>query len=126
MKTKTAQTRTAKPKPRRVSEGEEMFALQVLVAHLPEPEREFRFHATRRWRADFAFPERMLLVEIEGGVFSFGRHSRGSGFEKDAEKYNAAALLGYRVLRFTTGMVKDGSAIETLRQVLANDTKNEQ
>lgn len=121
MKTKTAQTRTAKPKPRRVSEGEEMFALQVLAACLPEPEREFRFHATRRWRADFAFPERMLLVEIDGSVWARGRHNTGAGYTKDCEKLNAAALLGYRVLRFTTGMVKDGSAIETLRQVLADE-----
>jgi very-short-patch-repair endonuclease len=67
--------------------------------------REFRFHNERRWRFDFCDPEKKLAIEIEGGVFSGGRHTRGTGFEKDCEKHNAAALLGYRVFKITTNMI---------------------
>jgi len=62
---------------------------------------EFRFHGERKWRADFAIPSRMILIEIEGGIWSGGRHTRGGGFAGDMEKYNAAAVLGYRLLRYT-------------------------
>ena len=61
---------------------------------------EFKFHPERKWKADFAIPSRMLLIEIDGGAFSAGRHTRGMGFINDMEKLNAAACLGYRVLRF--------------------------
>ncbi len=61
---------------------------------------EFRFHPTRKWRADFAIPSIRLLIEIDGGIWSGGRHTRGGGFIGDMEKLNAAACLGYRVLRF--------------------------
>ena len=78
------------------------------------PEREYRFKPPRRYRADFAFPERKLLVEIEGGVYSNGRHVRGKGYSQDCEKYNLAVIDGWDVLRFTSEMVDDGSALTTL------------
>ena len=49
-----------------------------------------------------------------------GRHTRGSGFAKDCENYNLAALDGWSVYRFTTGMVKDGSAQNFMKQVFQN------
>ncbi len=66
---------------------------------------EFRFHPTRKWRFDFAWPEHKVAMEIEGAVWVRGRHTRGSGFVKDMEKYNAAASLGWRVFRFTPQQV---------------------
>ncbi len=68
---------------------------------IPEAETEFHFHPVRKWRFDFAWPEQKVALEVEGGVFIQGRHSRGSGMKKDMEKYNAAALLGWRVFRVT-------------------------
>jgi very-short-patch-repair endonuclease len=65
----------------------------------PELEREFRFHPTRRWRADFAHPPSHTLIEIEGGIYVNGRHNRGAGFAADLEKYLEAALAGWRVVR---------------------------
>ena len=59
-------------------------------------------------------------MEVEGGTWSWGRHVRPDGFERDAEKYNAAALAGWRVLRFTGKMVEDGRALATLRQALGS------
>lgn len=103
------------------SEGEETLWLHLRAAKLPMPEREFRFAPPRRWRADFAYPDRMLLIEVEGSTWNNGRHTRGSGFAKDALKYNAAALLGYRVLRFTTDQVRDGTALDTIENALDDD-----
>jgi very-short-patch-repair endonuclease len=63
---------------------------------------------------------RPLLVEVDGGSWlPKGRHTTGSGFEKDAEKLNAAAELGYRVLRFTPRMVEDGSALAQIQRILS-------
>src|SRR5256885_16223115 len=64
-------------------------------------EREVRFHPSRKWRADFLWPTPPLIVEVEGGSFVSGRHTRGTSFEADCEKYAEAAILGYRVLRVT-------------------------
>ncbi len=61
---------------------------------------EHRFYGPRRWRFDFANPDKKLAVEIEGGIFSRGRHTRGAGYLKDLEKYNRAAILGWAVLRY--------------------------
>lgn len=69
------------------------------------PVREYKFHATRNWRFDFAWPEARVAVEIEGGVWKGGRHTRGAGFIGDCEKYNAAVLDGWRVFRLTGEMI---------------------
>lgn len=71
----------------------------------PELSTEYRFHQARKWRFDFAhFPSR-VAVEIEGGIWSGGRHTRGYGFENDAEKYLSATLLGWVVFRLTGRMI---------------------
>lgn len=97
---------------------EDALAFQIRALRLPEPVREYRFHTARRWRADFAWPELGLLVEVEGGTWAGGRHTRGDGFEKDAEKYNAAALDGWTVLRFTSHMIKSGKAIQIIERAM--------
>ena len=83
-------------------------------------EREYRFAPPRRWRADFWVRTFGIdvLVEIDGGAFIGGRHSRGAGVEADAEKQSAAAILGYRVIRCTPAQVDDGRALEWIRQAL--------
>jgi hypothetical protein len=69
-------------------------------AFMPEPVREYEFHPDRKWRFDFAWPDRKVAAECEGATWSRGRHTRGAGFQADCEKYNAAAVMGWRVLRF--------------------------
>jgi very-short-patch-repair endonuclease len=101
-----------------MSAGEETLAFHIRAAKLPAPEREHRFAPPRRWRFDFAWPAKLLAMEVEGAVWTGGRHSRGSGFEADAEKYNEALLRGWRVLRVSTGMVKDGRALAWLEKAL--------
>ena len=103
--------------PRPLSEGEETFARDCLLYGLT-PEREYRF-SDRMWRFDFAFPAVKLAVEVEGGTeFGKSRHSAGAGFENDCRKYNHAASCGWRVLRFTTKMVKMSEAIRITRQAI--------
>jgi hypothetical protein len=75
---------------------------------LPQPEAEYRFHPVRRWLFDFAWPAHgKVALEVEGGTWlqGGGRHNRAAGYAKDCEKYNSAALLGWRVFRATPEMV---------------------
>ena len=78
-----------------------MFQRVCVAAGLPEPEPEYRFAHPRRWRFDFAWPAHLIALEVEGGVWTNGRHTRGSGFVGDMAKYNHAAILGWKVLRVT-------------------------
>lgn len=97
---------------------EKRFLARLSGAGLPAPEREYRFHPGRNWRADFAWPAQRVLVEIEGGTHTGGRHVRGYGFEKDAVKYNQAALDGWTLLRFTGRQSRSAYAIECVRAAL--------
>ena len=92
-----------------MSAAEETLALALAVSPLPHYEREYRFHASRRWRLDFAWPAEKLAVEIEGR----GRHQTFVGFRNDCEKYNAALQLGWRVLRFPAADVKPSKSRKT-------------
>ena len=106
----------------------EQLALNQIRAHkLPIPVTEYRFCPQRRWRADFLYLEQKILIEIEGAHWTSGRHTRGSGFDKDCEKYNTAALMGYKVLRVTSTHLKNGQFIEWLKLALnVRSTENEQ
>lgn len=100
------------------SAPEAEFALHCR-AHKLNPVPEFKFHPVRKWRADFAFPAHMILIEIEGGVWmGKSRHTSGVGYSADCEKYSHAALLGYRVFRFTPAMVKSGEAVQMVMEAL--------
>jgi len=77
---------------------------------LPEPVGEYRFSFPRKWRFDWAWPDRKVAVEIEGGAWIAGRHSRGAGFLSDMEKYNTAVSLGWKLFRFTPAQLRSGEA----------------
>ena len=101
----------------RESPAEVLFAIHCREKGL-RFEREVAFHPKRKWRVDFLFPRYMLAVEIEGGTWSNGRHTRGKGFAADIAKYNALTKMGYRLLRYTTEMVLDGTAIADVLEAL--------
>jgi very-short-patch-repair endonuclease len=73
----------------------------------PDLRREYRFHPARKWRADYCHLPTKTIIELEGGIYNGGRHTQAAGFRGDCEKYNAAAMLGYTVLRLATGQVDD-------------------
>lgn len=97
---------------------EDAFAIQIRACRLPEPRREFKFHPLRKFRFDFAWPEKMLAVEVQGGHWSGGRHTRGAGFNADCEKGALALIAGYRVLHITSTHIKNGLAIRWLEAAL--------
>ena len=111
---------TKLPKP--LSAGEEALALHLRAEGIPF-EREYIFHPRRRWRFDFYVKKgnQGIAIEIEGGYG--GRHQRMSGFIADTYKYNAAAKMGILVLRFTTAMAIDGTAISDVLEMLGTDPR---
>jgi len=73
------------------------------------------------WRFDLADPYGMLAVEIDGGTWVQGRHTRGAGYESDCRKINAATAMGWRVWRFTTAMASDPDAVEQIMAACATE-----
>ena len=114
----------ASGKRRRMSPTEEL-EFQMKSAGVPAWTSEHRFHDTRRWRLDYAWPDRLLAVEVHGGTWTGGRHTRGGGFTRDREKMNEAALLGWRVLEVTTDHVRSGQALSWVEQAIGQDGENE-
>lgn len=103
--------------------------VQMRAADLPPFEEEHKFHPLRRWRLDYAWPELRLAVEVEGAVhgqrcgkcgktLAGGGHTRGAGFVKDCEKYNAAAVLGWTVLRVHRDSIDDGTALNDIEAAI--------
>jgi hypothetical protein len=88
--------------------------------NLPEPVAEYKFHPKRKWRFDFAwdFGVVKVAVEVEGGIWSYGGHVRGSGWMRDAEKYNAGTRMGWEIYRFTPQQMMNEVTAELLRSAL--------
>lgn len=84
---------------------------------IPQPKKEHLFHPTRKFRFDYAWIDRKIALEVEGGVWIQGRHTRGSGFVKDMEKYNLACVLGWKVLRFTPQQLRKRETYNLVSQL---------
>lgn len=83
--------------------------------------KEFKFHPTRRWRFDYAIPEHRIALEVEGGVWTGGRHTRPQGFLGDIEKYNTATLMGWRVFRTTPDDLLRTATMNLLKSAISGD-----
>lgn len=105
--------------PQSNAEAAFLYYWRIYCPDAPAPICEYRFDESRRWRFDFAWPDKRVAVEIDGGAWMNGRHTRGGGFEKDLEKLNAAVYLGWRVYRFTPGMLERDS-YNLIKMVLTN------
>lgn len=84
-------------------------------------EAEYRFHHDRKWRFDYYIPMHRVAIEVEGGIWTGGRHVRGKGFTNDIEKYNEATSLGILVLRFAPNDLLKPSTIEKIKTAMALD-----
>ena len=93
--------------------------LRQIAPHIAPGVAEYQFTATRKWRFDRAWPEQRVAVELEGGVWSNGRHTRPAGYEADCQKYNAATALGWRVFRFTGRMLDTDPYVCIMQVALA-------
>ncbi len=106
---------------------ERMFARQVEDAQLPPPERDYLFYPGRRWRFDFCWVPQHLAVEIEGGIIRNRKgiwvtthgHASANRYMSDIEKYNAAAVMVFCLLRFPGPLVENGTGIREVNQWFA-------
>jgi hypothetical protein len=94
------------------------FSVQCKALKLPEPVAELRFAPPRKWRFDYAWPEQKLALEVQGGLFSNGRHVRGAALLREYEKLNAAAVRGWRVMFTTPQDMANGNAVLLVEQGL--------
>tara|TARA_R100000951_G_C2652570_1_gene184884 strand:+ start:1497 stop:1892 length:396 start_codon:yes stop_codon:yes gene_type:complete len=93
--------------------------LNILDEMSIEYVEEYRFHKTRRWRFDVAILNINVAIEYEGIVGHKSRHTSITGYTKDCEKYNNAAILGWKVLRYTALNYED--LTNDLGKVLSQD-----
>jgi very-short-patch-repair endonuclease len=82
-----------------MSKPNHVFFAACKVRGIPEPVTEHRFHAVRKWRFDYAWPQYRVALEVDGGIFTGGKHGRGAGIAKDHEKANYAAAMGWLLIR---------------------------
>jgi len=102
-----------------MTELEQLLLLEIEAAELPAPKRQYKFHSSRRWLADFCWPESRLIVEVNGMTHVASRgHTSWAGIHRDYEKANGAQMMGYRYYQFDREMVEDGTAIRTIRQAI--------
>ncbi len=87
---------------------------------LPVPVTEHSFHPVRKWRFDYAWPDQMVALEVEGGIWrpGGGAHSRPKNIERDIEKYNTATLMGWRILRVQPAHLLKQDTIKMIRKIL--------
>jgi len=106
--------------PRAKSQGEESLARQLSDAGI-KYHREFRFDPERRWKFDFVLGAEYgcIAIECEGGIWQKSRHTSPKGYAADLEKYNRASTMGWKVLRFTTDMITNGTALTCIQRAIA-------
>ena len=106
------------------------FLSRLSSADLPEATPEYRFWEGRRFRFDYAWPEHLIALEVEGGLYGNGKncpvckrpsamgHTSVTGIRRDMEKYNEAAALGWRLVRVEPSKLESGETIELLKRIL--------
>lgn len=114
-KGKNKQTKSAAPQT-------DMFTVLCASDLGVECVKEYRFHNTRKWRFDYAIPAHKIALEVEGGVWTGGRHTSPKGFLGDIEKYNTATLLGWRVFRTTPAELYSRSTLDLIRGAINNES----
>lgn len=110
--------------PRHLAEAGVESELELILLHrleragLPLGLPQYRFVPGRQYRFDRAWPEQMVAVEVQGGIWTNGAHARGSGIERDAVKLSVGAATGWRVIVATRLMIESGIAVRLIAQAL--------
>jgi hypothetical protein len=89
---------------------------------LPDPVFEHRVTPARRFRFDAAWPDQHVALEVNGGVFTRGRHTRGAGYVRDMEKMNLSQSLGWQVYQCEPRGIQDGSALQWVKAAILRRT----
>ena len=106
-----------------------LFKAALQQAGLPLPKPEYRFHPERKWRGDYAWPDAMhgpfgdmvefpLALEVQGGIWSRGRHATGAGIKGDMEKFSEGAALGWRLLLVEPKDLCSPNTMDLIRRAL--------
>lgn len=112
--TRRKKTRQTKPQ----THKSDFFTLLCRSDLKVECVKEHKFHPTRRWRFDYAIPAHKIAVEVEGGVWTGGRHTSPKGFLNDMEKYNTATVMGWRVLRTIPDELCSNATLNMIRETM--------
>lgn len=116
--------RSMPKEPDAITEGKIAGFNAMCKAHgLPIPVTEYRFHAVRRWRFDYLF-DGWLALEVQGAIWTQGRHTRGAGLLKEYEKLNHAVIEGYSVMFCTPQDIKRGSIFPLIRDALLGRSRH--
>lgn len=102
-------------------ESEMLFQLRAVGI---EPLTQYKFHPTRKWKADFAVltADKKLIIEVNGGTWMVkSGHNTGQGISRDYEKANQAQLLGFVYLQYTGKEIHDGTALQEIESYLGGD-----
>ena len=92
----------------------------LCLAHgLTVPTAEYPFHPTRKWRLDFAWVNERVGLEVDGGIWTRGRHNRGAGWHKDAEKRRELAALGWVLIPVTPEQLEAGIWTDPAKRAIA-------
>lgn len=116
---KTRQTKPQTPK-------KDLFTILCRSDLKVECIKEHKFHPTRRWRFDYAIPAHKIAIEVEGGVWTGGRHTSPKGFLGDMEKYNTATIMGWRLLRTIPDELCTNATLGMIRQMMSQDSQGDQ
>ena len=105
--------------PKAPSEHEARFKLQLRANKIYVFKEQYRFHPTRQWKIDFAFPSAKLGIELDGAIFGKkSGHNTGVGILRKMEKSNELQKMGWRIFSFSGDQVKSGYAINYILEVL--------
>lgn len=113
---------TGKPPRKRGTEAadaERYLYFQIVAMHLQTPLRQYRFAKEalgRAWRWDLCWPDRMIAIEIQGGIWTRGAHGHPTDILRNMHKHNDATRLGWRFYQFTPTEVRRGIALKFLQE----------
>ena len=87
-----------------------LFEFENYLKRFDEVQKEKTFNkimpTKRLFRCDYLLPNLKIIVEVNGGQWTNGRHNRGGkGYENDLMKLNIAQKNGYKVYQFTYEML---------------------
>jgi hypothetical protein len=92
--------------------------VEANLVDMPGYDKEVTFHPVKKWRFDYAWLDLKVALEVHGGVFANGRHTRGKGFTEDKVKMNNAQLLGWIVIEVTKAQVINGQMLIWIKDAI--------
>lgn len=114
------------------SDAERAALKRIIEYGLPLPETQYRFDMrTPKRRADFAWPDYRVMLEIDGGTFGIGGkpcpvcgqrpvggHNRGKAYQRDRMRDALATANGWTVIRATPELMANDGMLDCIKRTL--------